>query len=406
MSTQGTAPRGDRLQVLNVVISSPEKRGGAIRAGLQLGDHLATYVDVDTVKMRGDYDDLLADELDLDHEFQTTPARTLLRDIGKLIVSSRGNYENTTIWTELSTPRPLSGYDVVHFHNATPLWGLLAATIRCRFADVPYVVTTHGISKIPELPRSMEMSRAQSLVFDKAFLKPYKYVLGNAEHLLALSESDDRRLNELFPDVPTTVVPNGVSPNVREIDPGAVGLDLPEDEPMLLFVGKVTGSKGVGDLLDAYRRLDSECTLVVVGEPTEDHYVELLREDDEVRYPGYVDQETLRALYRRADLFVFPTRSDVFPLVTLEAMAAETPVVSTNVGGIPEQITEATGVLVPPREPGVLAKSVSELLEDESRRSTMSEMALARVEDEFSWDGVARKTVDVYERVCRQEPKT
>lgn len=392
----------DELTVLNVVVSSPDKRGGAIRAGLQLGDHLKSYADVDTVKMAGKYDELLAEELGLTGGFETTPSRTLLRNIGRAIVGSAGNYENTVVWTELSTPRPLGEYDVAHFHNAVPLWGLLSAAIRCRLASVPYVMTTHGISKIPDLPESMEMSGAQQFVFNLAFLRPYRWVLGNAEALFALSESDEQRLNEMLPTVPTTVVPNGVRLNLDKPGTDLLNFDLPSNRPLLFFVGKLITSKGIGDLLDAYEQLETECTLIVAGPPETEKYVERLEEFDQenVRYLGYADQDVLEAFYRRADLFVFPTRSDVFPLVTLESLAAGTPVVSTTVGGIPEQITNETGILVPPERPDEIAGAVDELLNDDQRRASMSEAAIERAKTEYSWDGVARKTVNVYERIC------
>ena len=402
MTPAASPAADDELTVLNVVVSSPDKRGGAIRAGLQLGDHLESYADVDTVKMAGKYDELLAEELGLTGGFETTPPRTLLRNIGRAAMESTGNYENTVIWTELSTPRPLEEYDVAHFHNAVPLWGLLSAAIRCRLASVPYVMTTHGISKIPDLPESMGMSVAQQFVFNLAFLRPYRWVLGNAEALFALSESDEQRLNEMLPTVPTTVVPNGVRLNLDKPGTDLLNFDLPSNRPLLFFVGKLITSKGIGDLLDAYEQLDNKCTLFVAGPPATEEYVERLERFDEenVRYLGYADQDVLEAFYRRADLFVFPTRSDVFPLVTLEALAAGTPVVSTTVGGIPEQITDETGILVPPERPDEIAGAVDELLNDEQRRASMSEAAIERAKTEYSWDGVARKTVNVYERIC------
>lgn len=402
MTAAGFSPTNDQLTVLNVIISSPEKRGGAIRAGLQLGHHLKSYVDVDTVKMSGEHDELLAEELGLTDEFETTPSRTLLRNIGNAIVGSAGNYENTVIWTELSTPRALEEYDIAHFHNAVPLWGLLSTAIRCQLADVPYVMTTHGISKIPDLPESMGMSNTQQSIFNLAFLRPYRWVLRNANVLFVLSKSDEQRLNKMVPGVPTKVVPNGVRLNLEESNTDLLDFDLPPDRPLLFFVGKLIRSKGIGDLLDAYEHLDTECTLIVAGPSETEEYVERLEEFDEenVRYLGYADQDVLEACYRRADLFVFPTRSDVFPLVTLEALASGTPVVSTTVGGIPEQITDETGILLPPERPDEIARAVEVLLNDDQRRASMSEAAIERAKTEYSWDGVARKTIDVYNRIC------
>jgi len=393
---------GESLQVLNVVIATPEARGGAIRAGLLLGDHLTTYVDVDTVKMRGDHDELLSRELNLQNRFSATPSRTVFRDLANLALDTSENYENTMIWTELRTPRSLQTYDLVHIHNSVPLWGLLIVVLRCRQAGVPYVMTTHGISKVPQLPRNMYMSRFQQIIFEYAYLKPYKYVLQHACHLIALSETDEERIRGYFPSQSVSVIPNGVLLDSGETDQSESKPRIPEGQSMILFVGKIMESKGISDLLDAYHRLETDCTLLAVGPPENERLVERMESTDfvDIRYLGYVDRQDLHTLYHDADLFVFPTRSDVFPLVTLEAMASGTPVVSTTVGGIPEQITESTGRLVPPESPDRIAAAIDKLLSDDRELERMGEAAARRVTDEFSWDSVAMKTAEVYEK-CR-----
>lgn len=397
-----------QLRILNVVVSTPESRGGAIRAGLQLGEYLADYVKVDNLKMAGEHDEALVEELNLDAGLSTTPSRTLFRDIAGSVIDTTVNLENTVIWTELSTPKPLKDYDIVHVHNAVPLWGLLSVTLRCRITNVPYVVTTHGISKLPDLPDNVDLSKLQSLVFKQLYLRPYLNTLANAAHLFALSEGDKQRLTEYVPGQSVSVVPNGVSINrTDERTKAAVaeGLQLNRDKPILLFVGKIMRSKGVTDLLDAYEQLDTNCTLVVVGPPKDDELIERLKRytQAEVRYLGYTKQDRLDALFKLADLFVFPTRADVFPLVTLEAMAAETPVVTTNVGGLPEQISEETGILVEPDDSEAITKAVDEFLKDKERLQNASDASLKRVRENFSWEKVAEETTTTYIDILKQE---
>lgn len=396
-----------QLNVLNVIVSTPESRGGAIRAGLQLGDHLADYVEVDNIKMAGEYDDALVEELTLDRGLSTTPSRTLLRDIAGAFIDTTVNFENTVIWTELSTPKPLKNYDIVHVHNAVPLWGLLSVTLQCRVSNVPYVMTTHGISKLPNLADNADISKVQSLIFDQFYLKPYLNTLENAAHLFALSESDRQKLAEYVPRQSVSIVPNGVSINradERTQEAVAENLQIDRSRPLLLFVGKIMESKGVQDLIDAYERIETDCRLIVIGPPKDKRLVDRMNDHQKtnVTYLGYTEQDQLDGLYRLADLFVFPTRADVFPLVTLEAMAASTPVVTTNVGGIPEQISDQTGILVKPEDSEAIANAVEEFLNDEDRRQTASEAALERVRDEFSWESVAEQTATTYIDILKQ----
>lgn len=389
--------------VLNIIVSTPENRQGAVRAGLQLGKHISNYADVDTVKMASQYDNQLASELGITDGFHQTPSRTALRDVVDLLGGTEGNYENTMIWTELSTPRPLSHYDIAHIHNPVPLWGFISASLRCRFAGLPYAVTTHGISKIPDMPREMEMGTTLTKVFEYSFVKPYRSVLTNADHLFALSNTDIERIEAIFPGKSHSLIRNGVELNQEDGSLVRDELSIDLSKPLLLFVGELLPSKGINVLLEAYRQLETDCSLVIVGSGKQERILEEIASfsDDDLIYLGYTKQELLDGLFSEADLFVLPTKSDVFPLVNLEAMAAGTPVISTNVGGIPEQITEDVGVLVPPDDPEAVVEAIEDLLHDDNRREAMGQAALRDVKQNYSWESIAKQTVSEYAKVIK-----
>lgn len=398
--------RAKSLRVLNIAMSTPELRaGGADRAAVQLGDHLAAYVDVDNAKMAAAHDDELFVELGLSNPVVSVPSKTWLRDLWNRVHTSPMNYSNTVIWPDF-TDLDIASYDLVHIHNAVPLAGMVSVALACKRHGVPYVVTTHGISSIPYLPESMNMSLLPKLAFSIGVLRPYRAVLRNAAHLFALSEGDAQLARELLPEQSVSVVPNGV--RLRPLEPDAADSvaerwGIPTDRPMLLFVGKLIKGKGVDDLLAAYEALEHDCTLVVVGPAKDPAYEERLNayDPDRVKYLGYVGYPELGTLFQRADVFVYPTRSDVFPLVTLEAMAAKTAVVSTTVGGIPTQLSDEAGLLVAPERPDEVAASVDRLLADDTYRSEIAARGYARVEREFSWDGVARRLAASYLDICR-----
>jgi len=393
------------LRILNVIIATPKDRAGSVRAGLSLGKALEPHVDVDTVKMRGNHDAELFAEFDL-NETRPIPSRTVLRDLGDRLFDTTENYANTLIWTRLTPPRPLDKYDIVHLHGAVPLAGMIVVALESVRAGIPYCVTTHGISKIPEIPENMEMGPVRRLVFEYCFLKPYLSVIRSSAHRFALSEHDRALLEKRFPGRPTSVTPNGVNPNPPSPDAVATvaaETGISPSRPLVLFVGKLLASKGLDDLLGAYDHLAADCTLAVVGPPEDPTYVDRFDAcEGDVRYLGYTEQNLLSTLYQRADVFAFPTRSDVFPLVVLEAMAAATPVVTTTVGGIPEQVVDGSGILVPPRDPGRVADAIDRLLDDDDLRATMGRRALAVVRERFAWDAVARRTARIYRAVVER----
>ncbi|MFB6225141.1 MAG: glycosyltransferase family 4 protein, partial [Candidatus Paceibacteria bacterium] len=333
---------------------------------------------------------------ELDTEFSTVQTHTWFRDLCNRFVKSPKNYTNTFLWSELETPRPLSEYDLVHIHNSVPLLGMVQIAVKARLCDIPYCITTHGISKVPELPDQLNMSSPIRLAFKIGYLNPYFKVLENAAHLFALSDHDLDLLQRLFPKQSVSVTPNGVRPKPSEI---SLSADLPVSSEYMLYVGKIRESKGIADLLNAYKQIDYDIPLIVAGPPQNTSLVGKLEEINNIYYLGYVEKELLEYLYNNAELFVFPTRSDVFPLVTLEALASGTPVITTKVGGLPEQITEDVGMLVPPRSPSQLAEAINTLLAEPNRRQNLSQNAVGRAREEYSWDTVASTVASKYEEV-------
>ena len=114
--------------------------------------------------------------------------------------------------------------------------------------------------------------------------------------------------------------------------------------------------------------------------------------------------EELRALYRSADVFVYPTAGDTLPLVVLEAMASRCPVVSTTVGGIPFEVTPECGALVPPDDAAAVARAVNAMLADPAARQAMGRAGRARVEQVFRWNHAAQAAVAGYQHLLGQAP--
>lgn len=391
---------------MTIVISTPEARGGAIRAGLQLGDELAEIVDGDIAKMEGKHDKDLEEELDLNTDVIPLPARTEFRDVASVVNPSDRNHENVLIWTSLIDNLQVTDYDLVHIHNPVPIGGMVSVAVACRRAEVPYCVTTHGIRKVPTLPDQLEMNGLNTAIYNWSVLKPYKWVLRNAAHLFALSDGDKKLLQNMFPGQSISVTGNGVPLNPPMEEAGSIRdrLDINRSKPLVLFVGKLMASKGVDDLLCAFEKLDVDCTLVIIGDEVESGYAERIATMDEnsVKYLGYVDKKTLNLLYQSADLFAFPTRSDVYPLCILEALASRTPVISTSVGGIPEQLSDDCGVIIPPNSPDRLATELTALITDERRRTQLSGRAMQRAREQFSWERVAISVATEYQRFLNQ----
>ena len=104
-------------------------------------------------------------------------------------------------------------------------------------------------------------------------------------------------------------------------------------------------------------------------------------------------------MYQTVDVFVFPSRADTLPLVILEAMGSSLPVVASNVGGIPFEVTDETGLLVPPGDADRLAAALDRICASADARDGMGQRGRQRVLDHFNWNTSAETAVALYREV-------
>jgi phosphatidylinositol alpha-mannosyltransferase len=177
----------------------------------------------------------------------------------------------------------------------------------------------------------------------------------------------------------------------------------------LLFVGRHEPRKGLIELLKAFRILRKtgcECRLLVVGSGPQERearrYVATRRLKG-VEFLGRVSDEEKAQLFRTADIYVSPaTGGESFGIVLLEAMAAGTAIVCSDIHGYKGVVRRGReGLLVPPRKPKALAAAIGEVLADDELRARMARSGQARA-DEFSWERVAAKVDDYYGFVIRR----
>ncbi|GAA0656220.1 glycosyltransferase family 4 protein [Salarchaeum japonicum] len=175
-------------------------------------------------------------------------------------------------------------------------------------------------------------------------------------------------------------------------------LDIPEDAPVALYVGRHVKEKGLEYLIDAFREIvdDIEPTpyLLIVGDgDRRDELEERAADLDTVLFPGYVENKDLPPYYGLADVFVLPSiQTEIFRepwgLVVTEAMASGTPVITTSEVGIAAAgvVKDGeNGYIVPERNPMVLADRLERLLTDEGLQSAMGETA-AEVISQYDYD--------------------
>ena len=120
-------------------------------------------------------------------------------------------------------------------------------------------------------------------------------------------------------------------------------------------------------------------------------------------FPGRVSQEDLPSYYAAADVCVVPSHYEPFGLVAIEAMASFTPVVASDVGGLQfTVVNEETGLLAPPQDAPAFANAIDRILMDAEWRKELGQAARKRVENKFSWDGVAIQLSELYNNLLQE----
>jgi glycosyltransferase involved in cell wall biosynthesis len=170
---------------------------------------------------------------------------------------------------------------------------------------------------------------------------------------------------------------------------------------VFLFVGRLAKVKGVDILLRALRMMPAEARrgmiMAFVGDgPLRNEVLASAKEIEEIRFIGTVDHASIPPYYSHADAYVLPSLSEGLPMSLLEAMAAGLPSIASDVGGISTQIQRDALMLVKPGDPEALARALQELRTDRGLRETMGMKGRALVQEEFSWDKIVDRILEVY----------
>ena len=176
-----------------------------------------------------------------------------------------------------------------------------------------------------------------------------------------------------------------------------------------MYAGNIKPHKNLERLIEAFHTLRrgglEHVKLLIIGDEIS-KYATLRRAvhrhklHKHVRFFGFVPDKTLASLYRLASVFVFPSLYEGFGLPPLEAMAAGTPVVTSNVSSLPEVVGDAA-LLIDPYEPDEIAAAMRRVLTEPALRDELRARGLARVK-EFSWERSVRRVHDIYREVHRR----
>ena len=280
----------------------------------------------------------------------------------------------------------IKDYDILHFHDDVDLTFPLFSY----FVKKPKLFSCHTLD----------------VTFNKYKKSFLKYVFRNvADVYISGCKSTAVLLTKLrIPDNKIRVLYYGVDTDKYIPDMKS------KEENLVLCASRIEPRKGLHILLKSLQYIQTPIHIAILGVENKSNYfneikkmvdVENKRGKHKITFLLTVSGDKLIPWYQKASIFVSPhTYNPVFPVVNPEALACGTPIVGTNVGGIPEiVIDEVTGLLVPPDDPVELASAIQRLLEDKDLRDRCEKQGRMLVEQSFSWTAIAKKLCGIYEEI-------
>ncbi len=312
--------------------------------------------------------------------------------------------------------------DVVHCHTwYTQMAGLLAS----KLWDIPFVLTTHSLEPL----RPWKAEQLGTAYHLSSWVE--RTAIETADAVIAVSKETRNDVFHHFgaAETKTHVIHNGI--DLDEYKPTDAthalerhGVDL--SRPYVLFVGRITRQKGIIHLVDAIPYIDPEVQVVLLaGAPDTDRIAEEMNasvaaaresRDGIIWVDTMLPRDETIQFYSHARVFCCPSVYEPFGIINLEAMACETAVVASAIGGIPEVVLpDETGLLVDLKlEPGTfipqdpqkfsrgLAEAINRVARDPKLAERFGKAGRTRAQEHFSWRAIARKTLDLYDALLER----
>ena len=312
-------------------------------------------------------------------------------------------------------------YDVIHSHYW--LSGVAGETLKNNW-QVPMIQMFHTLGLMKN-----RVARSPDEMEGEYRTDGERRVIQAADQIVAATPAERSQLQFLYQadTHKIAVIPPGVDtsrfyPIAPDEARSAIG--LPPDGCNILFVGRIEPLKGVDTLIRAMAIMHQKGALktcpqglmIIGGDPQASpdqmnqemaRLQALCRElglEDVIIFLGKRDQDSLPYYYSAAEVLVMPSHYESFGMVALEAMACGTPVVASQVGGLPFLVQDGiTGYIVPDDDPDTLANRLIELAENPDRRRLMGQRAASSARD-YAWDLIADRIIALYQKLLIPEP--
>lgn len=278
--------------------------------------------------------------------------------------------------------------DIVHAQWFFPSG--LTASVAAKIFHKPLIFSSHG-------PDILNLS---SVFWDKT----RKFVIKQANLVTVISPFFIKNLIDLYPPVKDKIfsISMGIDTNLFFFQP-----NRNNEEPKLLFVGRLSPVKGVNYLIRALPRILEKfpkARLEIVGYGSQEKELKALVKnlslENKIIFSGGVVNKELPKYYHKSSVYILPSLVEGLPVAIMEAMACGCPVIATSVGGVTDLIeNNVTGLLIIPKSVDEISQSVIKILSDKTLRENIIRNARKKIEENYEWNIIASKFENLYDKV-------
>ena len=272
--------------------------------------------------------------------------------------------------------RSIKGNDIVHAHN-------IPSALAMKNTSGKKVLSLHGIY-------SKQIVQLHGKIYSKASKIHEDNALRSADAVTVVSKEAYSYYSKKGFDV--VQIPNAIDPTLFPKKA------IKRFENQIIYAGRLSKEKGIDILLQAAKILPSKYNLIILGNGPEENKVrDVADSKTNVHYLGYQSKRNTISLIRGSDLLVQPSLMEGVSSTILEAMACETCVVASDVGGNSEIINnDDTGVLIKPNNRKELSDIILDIMENNEKRSKLA-IAGLKVVEKYDWKRIGQLYLDVYE---------
>jgi glycosyltransferase involved in cell wall biosynthesis len=377
------------MKILQVLPFFAPARGGSVVVPYNLSKHLAK---------RGHEVTIFTTDFELDKKYVQS-----LDGVRVVPFHCIANIAMMLISPEMKgqLKKEIRNFDVVHMHNFRSYQNVVAHHYAKKYG-VPCILQAHG-SVLPFFQKQ-RLKKLYDWIWGYRILKDASKVL--AYHQIETTQYQDMGVNWDKIEILTSGFDLPKTEDMPKIGKFKKKYSIGDNEKVILFLGRIHKIKGLDLLINAFADLTKKINnvrIVIVG--PDDGYLSTINNliaslglESKILIPGFISVNDKIAAYVDADVYVLPSRYDIFPTTVLEACSFGTPIITTDQTGIRDLVNNNVGYVVP-FDKNQLYNALFKILTDDRLRYYFGERGKKLVKEKYSWDKIVEQLEKIYSSI-------